>query len=161
LLDNGKKELANVEHFEALKDLGWLNCVGEDEHKQKVYAFFHPTFQEYFAACAIDNWDYFLPREHIDRPVLCQGASVPYRVFEQEWRQVILLWMGRTDEVVTDELKEKFIDKLTDFREQEGEFYYYRAYCVAAICVGEFKSLRQAEDIIQQIITWAFGYFNV
>jgi NACHT domain/HEAT repeats len=142
------------------KNLGWLNVVGE-EAGEAVYAFYHPTFQEYFAACNIDDWDYFLPRAHIDRPVHCREESVPtYRVFEQEWRQVILLWMGRRDEVITDELKEKFIDKLTDFREQEGAFYCFRAYCMAAICVGEFKSSRRGEEIVQQIIKWAFGYFN-
>jgi NACHT domain len=140
----------------AAKNLGWLNVVGE-EAGEAVYAFYHPTFQEYFAACSIDDWDYFLPRAHIDRPVLCEGKCVPYRVFEQEWRQVILLWIGSRDEVVTDELKEEFIEKLTDFREQEGEFYYYRAYCMAAICIGEFRSSRRTDEIVEQIVWWAFG----
>jgi GTPase SAR1 family protein len=130
------------------KNLGWLNVVGE-ESGDAVYAFYHPTFQEYFAACNIDDWDYFLPRGHIDRPVPCQDEDKPtYRVFEQEWRQVILLWIGRKDKVLMDECKEKFIDKLTGFQQQEGDFYYYRAYCMAAICVSEFQSLR-----IQEIST--------
>jgi hypothetical protein len=144
----------------AAKNLGWLNVVGK-EYGADLYAFYHPTFQEYFAACSIDDWDYFLPREHEDRPVNCDGEDKPtYRVFEQEWRQVILLWTGRRDEVITDELKEQFIDKLTDFREQEEKFYYYRAYYMAAICVGEFRSSRQAESITQQTINWAFCYFR-
>jgi hypothetical protein len=144
----------------AAKNLGWLNVVGE-ESGEAVYAFYHPTFQEYFAAFSIDDWDYFLPRAHIDQHVNCRGENKPtYRVFEQEWRQVILLWIGRSDKVVTEELKEEFIDKLTDFREQEGYFYYCRAYCMAAICAGEFRSLRRAEAIVQQIVKWAFGYFN-
>jgi hypothetical protein len=33
-------ELANVNHFKALKALGWLNCVGKDEDDREVYAFF-------------------------------------------------------------------------------------------------------------------------
>jgi NACHT domain len=140
----------------AAKNLGWLNVVEKD-----TYAFYHPTFQEYFAACAIDDWDYFLPRAHIDRPVPCQGESVPiYRVFEQEWRQVILLWIGRISENVPDKLKEEFIDRLTDFRAQEGKFYYYRAYFMAAICVGEFRSSQWAEEIVREIVTWAFGSFE-
>jgi predicted NACHT family NTPase len=41
--------------------LGWLNLVDrEAKTDEAVYAFFHPTFQEYFAACAIDDWRYFL-----------------------------------------------------------------------------------------------------
>jgi HEAT repeat protein/energy-coupling factor transporter ATP-binding protein EcfA2 len=142
----------------AAKNLGWLNVVGE-EATEAVYAFYHPTFQEYFAACSIDDWDYFLPRAHIDRPVPCQGEFVPtYRVFEQQWQQVILLWIGRSD--LRDEFKEEFIEKLTNFKEQENYFYYYRAYCMAAICVGEFKSSWQSKLIIYQLIRWAFGYFN-
>jgi energy-coupling factor transporter ATP-binding protein EcfA2 len=143
----------------AAKNLGWLNVVGE-ESGEDVYAFYHATFQEYFAACAINHWDYFLPEKHEDRPVNCQGEDKPtYRVFEQEWRQVILLWMGRRDEVVTDELKEDFIKRLTNFSGQECGFYHYRAYIVAAIVVGEFKSSKQAELIVEQIIKYAFGYF--
>jgi HEAT repeat protein len=154
-----ENELTDVKHYKALKALGWLNCVGKDEGDQDVYAFFHPTFQEYFAACAIDDWDYFLPRAHIDRPVSCEGETVPtYRVFESEWRQPIGLWFGRGD--VADEDKEKFIEKLTTFQDGVGDFYYYRAYCMAAIGAGEFKSSRKAEMIVQQVVEWAFGCFN-
>ena len=152
--------LPSLIHRKALTDLGWLNCVGVDESNLPVYAFFHPTFQEYFAACSIDDWDYFLPRAHEDRPVCCEGEKVPtYRVFEQEWRQVIVLWIGRED--VGDELKEEFIEKLTNFRGKEGWFYSYRDYCMAAICVREFKDSIQAESIVQQIVEWGFGCFNI
>jgi predicted NACHT family NTPase len=144
----------------AAKNLGWLNVVGE-ESGEAVYAFYHPTFQEYFAACSIDDWDYFLPRAHIDRPVPCQGEDIPtYRAFEQEWRQVILFWMGHKNEIITDTLKEEFIKRLTDFQGREGKFYFYRAYIMAAIVVGEFKSSQQAESIVGQIIEFAFGRFN-
>ena len=150
--------LPSLIHRKALTDLGWLNCVGVDESNLPVYAFFHPTFQEYFAACSINDWDYFLPKDHKGIPIHCKDEDVPtYRVFEQEWRQTILLWIGRGD--VGDELKEKFIEKLTNFQEQEGEFYYYRAYCMAAICVGEFNNSKLeeklAKPIVQQIVKWA------
>ncbi len=150
----------DLEHRKALKDLGWLNCVGEDESGKAVYAFFHPTFQEYFAACAIDDWDYFLPRAHIDRPVPCRDEQdQTYRVFEQEWRQVILLWVGRSKNELSDELKEEFINNLTNFKEQIGQFYYYRAYCMAAIFSQEMKSSLHI-NIAEKIVEWAFGYFN-
>ena len=102
--------LIDIQHLQHLKDLGWLNCVGVDENNQDVYAFFHPTFQEYFAACTIDDWDYFLPRAHVDQSVLYQGRSPAYRVFEQEWRQVVFLWMERED--VINARKKNFIESL-------------------------------------------------
>jgi NACHT domain len=139
----------------AAYNLGWLNVV-EQNPINPVYAFYHTTFQEYFAACSIPDWDYFLPKE---RPVISEGKSVPYRVFEQEWRQVILFWIGRGAEDISDEIKEEFIKRLTDFQGQDGGFYRYRAYIMAAIAVGEFKSSKQAELIVEKIIEYAFGYF--
>jgi Domain of unknown function (DUF4062)/NACHT domain len=147
----------------AAENLGWLNVV-EADPINPMYAFYHTTFQEYFAACSIPDWDYFLPRAHrahIDRPELCKGEDVPtYRVFEQEWQQVILFWIGRRAKDISDEIKEEFIKILTDFQGYEGGFYYYRAYIMAAILVGEFKSSKQAESIVKQIVEFAFGRFN-
>ena len=42
----------------ALK-LGWLNEAGlaAESPDETVYAFWHPTFEEYFAALAVDDWD--------------------------------------------------------------------------------------------------------
>jgi predicted NACHT family NTPase len=70
--------------------LGWLNKVGVDgENPRKgVYAFFHPTFQEYFAALAIDDWHYFL--NHIPYEPL----NSIYRVYDLDWYEVVSLWLG-------------------------------------------------------------------
>jgi hypothetical protein len=138
-----------VEQCQALMDLGWLNCVGE-ENQHPVFAFFHPTFQEYFAACSIKDWDDFLPGAHVDEPT--------YRVFESEWLQPIVLWFGRGN--VADEDKEKFIEKLTTFQDGVGGFYYHRAYFVAAICTGEFRNSIKAKDIVDEIVKQAFGYWD-
>ncbi len=105
------------------KKLGWLKVVGE-EQTEAVYAFYHPTFQEYLAACAIDDWDYFLPRAHIDRPVPCQGEDVPtYRVFEKQWREVILLWIGRDSINLED--KNNFANRIAGFKDGCGEYKFY------------------------------------
>jgi DNA polymerase III delta prime subunit len=154
-------QVPNIEHRKALKALGWLNCVGEDQEGNEVYAFFHPTFQEYFAACSIDDWDYFLPRAHVDRPVPCQGEEVStYRVFEKHWKQTILLWFGRKD--LTDNHKNEFLEKLTNFEAgcESSAHYYIFAYRIAAIGVGEFKSDLHSKLIVKKIVEFAFVEYN-
>jgi energy-coupling factor transporter ATP-binding protein EcfA2 len=56
--------------FEQALKLGWLVPIGlptldeEYDRDEDVYTFWHPTFQEYFAALAItksNNWQYILP----------------------------------------------------------------------------------------------------
>ncbi|MDB9494969.1 HEAT repeat domain-containing protein [Spirulina subsalsa CS-330] len=148
--------------------LGWLNRVGRDHRGDSIFAFYHATFQEYFAALAVADWDYFLPRDHVNAPV----AGKRYRIFEPQWKQVILLWLGRKD--VGNEEKRGFINKLVSFEtgcDQNGNFYYYPAYFLAAEGISQyfdFESLISISDlnfsladtIIQQLIAWAFGSFN-
>ncbi len=143
--------------------LGWINRVGvaAERPEEQVYAFYHPTFQEYFAALGVDNWSYFL--NHVpDNP----GLGI-YRIFELQWKQIILLWFGRED--VRDEKKEGFIKALVDFDDGCGEWkfekidrglYKYRAFFLAAAGIGEFKTCSLADTIIQQLVKEIFGYFN-
>ena len=132
--------------------LGWLNCVGVDPQnpQQWVYGFYHATFQEYFAALGVKNgWCFF------------EGN----RIFDREWKQIILLWLGRKD--VRDEEKEELIQALIEFEDGCGEwkagkgkgFYEYRAYFLAAAGIVEFKSSK-SQEIVNQIVRWGFGYFN-
>jgi predicted NACHT family NTPase len=62
--------------------LGWLNKVGVDgENPRKgVYAFFHPTFQEYFAA-----------KDFCDR---ADWEGLVQHVTEKLWHEVILLFVS-------------------------------------------------------------------
>ncbi|MFN6461844.1 MAG: HEAT repeat domain-containing protein [Nostoc sp. DedVER02] len=148
----------------ALK-LGWLNEVGlaAESPKEKVYAFYHPTFEEYFAALAIADWDEFL--NHVpDNPA--QGV---YRIFAPQWKEVILLWLGRED--VGREMKEEFIQALVEFDDRCGEcrafdrvrrgFYEFRAYFLAAAAVDEWKNSCNADAIVAEIVKWRFGEFKV
>ncbi|HSF73294.1 MAG TPA: HEAT repeat domain-containing protein, partial [Microcoleus sp.] len=145
-------------------DLGWLNQVGmdADEPEEPVYAFWHPTFQEYFAARTIDDWNFFL--NHIpDNP---KDSQASYRIFERQWKEVILLWLGRED--VRTENKEAFIKALVEFQDgcqdcifDRKGFYEYRAYCLAAIGIAEFKECSCANAILSQLIRWGYGYFNL
>ncbi|GET44367.1 HEAT repeat domain-containing protein [Microseira wollei] len=143
--------------FKLALQLGWLNQVGvavEAENcGEKVYAFYHPTFQEYFAAQGIDDWHYFF--NHIPHNPK-QGT---YRIFEPQWKEVILLWLGRED--VSKEQKEELIDALVNFRDNCKGFYLYRSYFLAASGMAEFADSDWADEIICQIIHWAFGWFYI
>ncbi|MFM9265229.1 HEAT repeat domain-containing protein [Tychonema sp. BBK16] len=147
--------------FEAVKKLGWLNRV--ERFPEAICVFYHATFQEYFAALAVKNWDYFLPRNHVDFPVV----GKEYRIFEAQWKQVILLWLGL--EGVGKEEKKGFIEKLVNFDDGCGEwdwekigkgFYEYRASFLASSGINEFKPHPLANKIVNQLVKLRFGYFS-
>ncbi|WP_366934746.1 HEAT repeat domain-containing protein [Microcoleus sp. PH2017_29_MFU_D_A] len=145
--------------FELACRLGWLNLVARDgETLEGIYAFYHPTFQEYFAALAVEDWHFFLnhiPPEGGHGDTASTGV---YRIFEKQWKEVILLWLGR--EEVGKEKKEGFINRLVEFEDGCGDFYNYRAYFLAAAGIAEFKDCSFADEIVSQVIKWGFGYFN-
>ena len=147
------------ELFKLACDVGWLNLVDRDaKTDRELYAFFHANFQEYFAALAIDDWDYFLPREHDNKPV----ADKRYRIFEPQWKEVILLWLGRDEDDIPDVEKEEFIKALVEFDDGCGDtnFYGFQTYFIAAAGIAEFKNCSKADEIIAKIISWGIGYFN-
>jgi energy-coupling factor transporter ATP-binding protein EcfA2 len=147
--------------FKLACDSFWLILVERtDENDEEVYTFFHPNFQEYFAALAVYDWDLFLPRKHTDRPVKEKderGKDKRYRIFEPQWREVILLWLGREEENIKQQ-KQLFINALVDFKDGCEKFYEYRAYFLAAAGIVEFKDCSQADEIVAQIVRWGFGY---
>jgi len=159
--------------FELALRLGWLNKVGlaAESPDEKVYAFWHPTFEEYFAALAVGDRDFFLPCKHKDKPVKDQDNPKqykPYHIFEPQWKEVILLWLGRDEEMINKQ-KEEFINALVNFEDGCGEwdwekigkgFYEYRAYFLAASGINEFKSYPLAKNIVNQLVKLGFGYFS-
>ncbi len=147
--------------FDLAGELGWLVLVDRDTRTKKpVYSFLHSSFQEYFAALAVDDWHSFL--YHVpDNPKL--GI---YRIFEPQWKEVILLWLGREK---IEAQKREFIDALVNFKDGCGQwdwenigkgFYQYRAYFLAASGINEFKSHPLANKIVNQLVNLGFGYFS-
>lgn len=134
----------SLEYMVLALQLGWLNQVGiSTTTGEKVYAFYHPTFQEYFAAQAIPNWQFFFDP--------AQG----FPLFSSSWRGVILLWLGRTDISAAD--KEDLIQALITFDDRCSNFYAHRAYLLAAAGLAEFPHCSQANQILAQLLQWRFS----
>jgi NACHT domain/HEAT repeats len=133
--------------------LGWLNKVGldADDRERSIYAFFHATFQEYFAALGIDDDRFFLTLVPRLNPL---DLSASYRVFEPQWRQVFLLWLGRED--LNKLRKEALIQTLLKFKDRCGEIYTDRAFLLAAVGIAEFKDCKQADAIVDKLVQWKF-----
>ncbi|MGA1265110.1 MAG: NACHT domain-containing protein, partial [Prochlorothrix sp.] len=87
--------------------LGWLTPIGPvSPSLEPGYRFYHPTFQDYFAAQAVNEARFWLgetdassPIAPIDRPSDPSGEpskiSPRDRSLREPWRSVLLLWMGR------------------------------------------------------------------
>jgi HEAT repeat protein len=136
----------------ALK-IGWLNQVGvdADDPTQAVYAFYHPTFEEYFAALGIDDGRFFL--NPVPRNPMAKNAS--YRIFAPQWRQVFLLWLGRKD--VDKAQKDGLIGSMMKFKDGCGGFHSDRAFLLAAVGIAEFKDCTYADAIVNQLVQLEFG----
>jgi Effector-associated domain 4/NACHT domain len=99
-----------------------------------IYAFHHPTFQEYFAAQAIVDRQQFLA---------CN-------IFDLKWREVLPLWLGRED--ITDRAKEELLQTLLEFTDNCGGFYRYRAYFLASEGVAEFPAFSTGDKIVADLV---------
>lgn len=144
--------------FQLALQLGWLNKIGvEIENTQKrIYAFFHPTFQEHFAALAIKDERFFL--NHVSKNPSDSTAS--YRVFEPQWKEVFLIWLGRSE--ISNIQRNKMINNLNDFEDQCGGFYSVKASLIAAEGINEFnpKSKDDYSNEIKKIFDQCFGTFD-
>ena len=139
-------------------NLGWLQIAkNSDKPSEKVYTFFHPTFQEYFAALAITHWDYFLPYSHKGKPIKTHEGECKYRIFDSQWREVILLWVGDLDKPGAKTDRIELIKKLVDFEDGVGGFYWFQANFLIAEMISEFNDQNNTNCVLDRLIEWSFG----
>jgi HEAT repeat protein len=130
-------------------ELGWINKLGSavENPDEPVYSFLHPTFQEYFAALAINDWQYFI--NHVSSN-LDKGI---YRIFQAQWREVFLLWFSR--ENVPSDLKKQCINCLISFSDNCKNFYSYRAIFLATEAVTEARYIHKLDTILEYLMKWS------
>jgi len=166
-------------YFEKVLALGWINRIGEEKKAdntiEQVYAFYHATFQEYFAALyvpewqdenkKIPGWDYFMPRDHEGYPV----PDKTYRIFDPRWKEVILFWLGRND--VSIDAKKAFlgvnsateptglarmigIKGLRDSGDNCGGFYEWQARFLQVQATAEVAYHEELKDWVRAQVDW-------
>ncbi|WP_427160774.1 NACHT domain-containing protein [Aliinostoc sp. HNIBRCY26] len=141
--------------FKLACEAGWLNLVDRvAETEDEVYAFFHPNFQEYFAALKVKDW-----RKDFLNHVPDNTKKRIYRIFEPQWREVILLWLGREDVDVSKEDKEAFIQKICEFLQPKNKVegaYASKAYILVKNGIKEFLGCS-----LNQIIQFDEDYYEL
>ena len=146
--------------FEKACTVGWLVQVAKDSQTDEpVYAFLHFSFQENFAAKAIaENYDWHFFLRHVqDSP--SEGS---YRIFDPKWWNIYVFWMGQPS--VISASKSALLRALIAFEDKSGfNFYRWRAYCIAAEGLPEFKDCPSdlANEIVGTIVKLSMGIINV
>jgi predicted NACHT family NTPase len=147
------KEMGSSDLFNLASNVGWLSLIDRNDLDEEVYSFFHATFQEYFAALAINDHSFLL--NHIPNNPL-EGS---YRVFQSKWREVFLLFLGRKDDYLLQQ-KRLLMNSLIAFQDNCGGFYTEKSRLLAASGTSEFYDFDEFEYIIEEIVKLAFGFWN-
>jgi Effector-associated domain 4/NACHT domain len=132
---------ADLELLTLALNLGLLKQSGISD--DPIYAFHHPTFQEYFAAQAIADQQQFWA----------------FNIFDLKWREVLPLWLGRED--IEDRSKEDLLQTLLNFTDNCGGFYRYRAYFLASEGVAEFPTFSAGDKVVADLVNLRYlGSFD-
>ena len=140
----------DIDLFDIALKLNWLNEIGvaAEDPLETVYAFYHPSFQEYFAALAINDWSFFLYHD------VYNLQESKYRVFQTQWIETIILWFGNQLKSGNIDIASDFIYALSNFDDliNPERIYIYRAHFIATICVGEIGLCELSESLIEKTV---------
>lgn len=92
--------------------IGWLNRVGvaAENPDEAVYAFFHPSFQEYFAVQALRQYGFDFRKDEI------RGWF-----FEVEWDQWIAEWLRPDEQSVSFDIQKSLIQQIEDSEHSQAQ----------------------------------------
>ena len=123
-----------------------LNDVGTNPNtRQSVYAFFHPSFQAYFAALAIDKSIFWL--NHI--PENPHNGS--YRIIEKKWEEVFFLWLGCSNLY---EEKTNLNNQIINFDCGCEDIYKKKLFTLASIGLNEFNYQNKEKFNLSKKLNW-------
>jgi energy-coupling factor transporter ATP-binding protein EcfA2 len=120
---------SQLELLDIALQIGWLQ---QGSHESS-YSFYHTTFQEYFAAQAIDDWQTVQPLQH---------------------PEVFRFWLGRED--ISAVQKTQILEAMVQFDDRCHGFYQVRLYCLAITGLAEFPHVAIAPSMLEQLLTWRF-----
>ncbi|PHM05995.1 hypothetical protein [Nostoc sp. 'Peltigera malacea cyanobiont' DB3992] len=77
--------------------------------------------------------------------------------FEPQWREVLLLWLGRNYQNELNDQKEQLLNALVDFEDgcSDVNLYGYHANLLAAVGIAEFCNFNRAEEVVVSILAKA------
>ncbi len=148
------KAMGSSDLFNLACNVGWLSLIDRNDQDEEVYSFFHATFQEYFAALVIDDHSFLF--SHVANNPLEDG----YRVFQSKWKEVFLLWLGKSDNTLLSE-KQLLMSNLFNFNKDgcDGIYIQHSQFLVGE-GTREFYNFDEAGKVIDNLIGQAFGCWN-
>ncbi|MCG5059076.1 MAG: NACHT domain-containing protein [Limnoraphis sp. WC205] len=144
-------QLFNDELFNLALNLDWLVLIDPDNQTDEpIYQFFNPSFQEYFAALAVPNWEFMF--NHVPGEIL-ENSS--YKIFESDWQEIALMWIDSMKSEKSSKLEielTKVIDSIflmfSDYS-QEDCFQFYRIkilpFITSLVCLLKLNRYLESE----------------
>ncbi len=131
----------------------------DNQTDEPIYQFFHPSFQEYFAALAVPNWEFLF--NHVPGEI---SEKSSYKIFESDWQEIALMWIDSMESENFSKLDIELtkvinsIDLISgDYSKEDCfQFYSFKIFPFV-ISVGlKFRNYSGLEDFdLNRLIYWS------